>query len=46
MEGGPDGWRLTGVTSRLGGVVPVCGMGPSVYTDATRYQDWIYQTIG
>ncbi|QUH04077.1 serine protease [Saccharopolyspora erythraea] len=44
LEGGPGAWRLTGVTSRLGAAVPVCGAGPSVYTDATAYRDWIDQT--
>lgn len=41
LEGAPGDWRLTGVTSRLGSVVPVCGTAPSVYTDATAYKDWI-----
>jgi secreted trypsin-like serine protease len=46
LEGVPGDWRLTGVTSRLGSPVPVCGTAPSVYTDATAYSDWIHQTIG
>lgn len=46
LEGTPGDWRLTGVTSRLGSPVPVCGTAPSVYTDATAYSDWIHQTIG
>lgn len=29
---------------RLGAAVPVCGAGPSIYTDATAYRDWIEQT--
>ena len=45
LEGGPGNWRLTGVTSRLGSVAPVCGTAPSIYTDATKYKDWVYQTI-
>lgn len=46
LEGTPGDWKLTGVTSRLGSPVPVCGTAPSVYTDATAYQDWISATIG
>ena len=46
LEGEPGNWRLTGVTSRLGSVVPVCGTAPSIYTDATAHLDWIHQTIG
>ncbi|MFC7341936.1 S1 family peptidase [Saccharopolyspora griseoalba] len=45
LEGTPGDWRLTGVTSRLGSPVPVCGTAPSVYTDATAYADWISSTI-
>lgn len=45
MEGQPGEWRLTGITSRLGSPVPVCGTTPSVYTDATAYKDWISQQI-
>jgi secreted trypsin-like serine protease len=46
LEGQPGDWKLTGVTSRLGSVVPVCGTAPSIYTDATTYKDWINATIG
>ncbi|SFS54609.1 S1 family peptidase [Saccharopolyspora flava] len=46
LEGTPGDWKLTGVTSRLGSPVPVCGTAPSVYTDATAYADWISETIG
>ncbi|GAA2820656.1 serine protease [Saccharopolyspora taberi] len=46
LEGGPGNWRLTGVTSRLGSLVPVCGTAPSIYTDATAYRDWISQVAG
>lgn len=45
LEGTPGDWELTGVTSRLGSPVPVCGTAPSVYTDATAYKDWISSTI-
>ncbi|RRO15528.1 serine protease [Saccharopolyspora rhizosphaerae] len=45
LEGTPGDWKLTGVTSRLGSPVPVCGTAPSVYTDATAYADWISATI-
>lgn len=45
LEGTPGNWRLTGVTSRLGGLLPVCATAPSIYTDATAYHDWIQQTI-
>ncbi|MGP4019671.1 S1 family peptidase [Saccharopolyspora sp. 5N708] len=46
LEGEPGNWKLTGVTSRLGSLIPVCGTAPSVYTDATAYRDWIYATTG
>lgn len=46
LEGTPGDWRLTGITSRLGSVVPVCGTAPSVYTDATAYKAWISETAG
>jgi secreted trypsin-like serine protease len=46
LEGQPGDWKLTGVTSRLGSLVPVCGTAPSIYTDATAYKDWINATIG
>ena len=46
LEGAPGDWRLTGVTSRLGSVVPVCGTAPSIYTDATAYKDWIGEHTG
>lgn len=46
LEGQPGDWKLTGITSRLGSVVPVCGTAPSIYTDATAYKGWIEQTIG
>ncbi len=44
-KGTPGDWELVGVTSRLGAPVPVCGLAPSIYTDATAYQDWIRQTV-
>ncbi|GAA4856883.1 serine protease [Saccharopolyspora cebuensis] len=46
LEGTPGDWRLTGVTSRLGSLVPACGTAPSIYTDATAYADWIQQHTG
>lgn len=46
MIGTPGHWQLTGITSRLGSPVPVCGTAPSVYTDATAYVDWIKKTTG
>ncbi|MEV0085819.1 serine protease [Saccharopolyspora sp. NPDC050642] len=46
LEGQPGDWKLTGVTSRLGSLIPVCGTAPSIYTDATAYKDWIAATIG
>ncbi|WP_184728882.1 S1 family peptidase [Saccharopolyspora phatthalungensis] len=45
LEGEPGDWKLTGITSRLGSLVPICGMAPSVYTDATAYKAWIKSTI-
>jgi secreted trypsin-like serine protease len=48
-SGGPQivqdgtGWRLVGVTSRFGGESSVCGEGPSIYTSAAAYMDWIGQ---
>ncbi|PKW14375.1 S1 family peptidase [Saccharopolyspora spinosa] len=46
LEGQPGDWKLTGVTSRIGSLIPVCGTAPSIYTDATAYRDWIKATIG
>ncbi|QUH05776.1 serine protease [Saccharopolyspora erythraea] len=46
LEGTPGNWRLTGVTSRLGSLVPVCGTAPSIYTDATAYRGWINDVAG
>ncbi len=51
-SGGPqivgDGttWSLIGVTSRSGNGDSTCATGPSIYTDATAYADWIAQTTG
>lgn len=45
VEGAPGNWRLTGVTSRLGSIVPACGTAPSIYTDATSYKSWINQNV-
>lgn len=46
IKGTPGNWKLIGVTSRLGAPLPICGTAPSIYTDATAYQDWIEQTVG
>jgi secreted trypsin-like serine protease len=46
-SGGPeitrsgDAWQLVGVTSRSGADGSACGTGPSIYTNATAYVDWI-----
>ncbi|WP_216213410.1 S1 family peptidase [Amycolatopsis aidingensis] len=46
-SGGPQvvragsGWELIGVTSRSGNGDPVCATGPSIYTSAPAYADWI-----
>lgn len=51
-SGGPqivgDGssWQLIGVTSRSGNGDSTCATGPSIYTDATAYGDWIAQHTG
>lgn len=48
-SGGPqivnDGtaWRLVGVTSRSGADSSLCGSGPSIYTAAFAFRDWITQ---
>lgn len=50
-SGGPqivdvdDTWRLIGLTSRPGYEDPSCGKGPSIYTDAVAYADWISENI-
>lgn len=45
LEGEPGNWRLTGVTSRLGGIIPICATAPSIYTDATAHVDWINEHV-
>lgn len=51
-SGGPqivrvdDTWRLIGLTSRPGYDNSSCGKGPSIYTDAVSYAEWITQTMG
>jgi len=51
-SGGPqivgDGstWSLIGVTSRSGNGDSTCATGPSIYTNAVAYADWIAQTTG
>ncbi|ALG06604.1 S1 family peptidase [Kibdelosporangium phytohabitans] len=50
-SGGPQiakdgtGWRLVGVTSRAGDDSQSCGTGPSIYTSASAYVDWIDKQI-
>jgi secreted trypsin-like serine protease len=39
-------WQLTGVTSRLAGLVAYCGIAPSIYGDATAFRSFISTTIG
>jgi secreted trypsin-like serine protease len=34
-------WEVVGVTSRPGNGDPTCATGPSIYTSATAYSDWI-----
>ncbi|MGH3449710.1 MAG: S1 family peptidase [Haloechinothrix sp.] len=51
-SGGPqivrteDGWNLIGVTSRPGYEGPSCAKGPSIYTNAVAYTDWITDHTG
>ncbi|TCP56285.1 trypsin [Tamaricihabitans halophyticus] len=51
-SGGPqivqsgDGWTQIGVTSRTGNNDPTCATGPSIYTNAVAYTDWINETTG
>lgn len=51
-SGGPqivregEAWKLIGVTSRTGNGDPTCATGPSIYTNAVAYQDWINQNTG
>lgn len=50
-SGGPQivkdgtGWRLVGVTSRAGDESQSCGTGPSIYTSASAYVDWINSQV-
>jgi len=46
IVGGGGSWTLIGVTSRSGNGDSMCATGPSIYTDATAYADWIAQTTG
>lgn len=46
LAGATGGWSLIGVTSRSGNGDSTCATGPSIYTDATAYADWIGQTTG
>jgi hypothetical protein len=44
--GDGSAWQLIGVTSRSGNGDSTCATGPSIYTDATAYTDWIAQHTG
>jgi secreted trypsin-like serine protease len=50
-SGGPEivqvdnSWQLAGVTSRSGNDSSDCGTGPSIYTNASAYVDWISRQI-
>jgi secreted trypsin-like serine protease len=46
LVGDGSGWQLIGVTSRSGNGDSTCATGPSIYTDATAYADWIAQHTG
>ena len=46
IVGASGSWSLIGVTSRSGNGDSTCATGPSIYTDATSYLDWIGQTTG
>lgn len=46
IVGSEGSWSLIGVTSRSGNGDPTCATGPSIYTDATSYADWIAQHTG
>lgn len=46
LTGTTGSWSLIGVTSRSGNGDSTCATGPSIYTDATAYADWIAQTTG
>lgn len=39
-------FELIGVTSRTGNGDPTCATGPSIYTSAPAYSDWISQNVG
>ncbi len=51
-SGGPqiirhgEGWQLIGITSRPGYAEPTCAKGPSIYTNAVAYTDWITENTG
>ena len=46
LVGDGSSWQLIGVTSRSGNGDSTCATGPSIYTDATSYADWIAQHTG
>ncbi|HEY7594916.1 MAG TPA: serine protease [Actinophytocola sp.] len=46
IVGDAGAFQLIGVTSRSGNGDSTCATGPSIYTNATAYADWIAQTTG
>jgi secreted trypsin-like serine protease len=46
IVGDAGNFQLIGVTSRSGNGDSTCATGPSIYTNATAYADWIAQTTG
>jgi len=46
ITGSEGNWSLIGVTSRSGNGDSVCATGPSIYTNATAYTDWIAEKTG
>ncbi|AXB45772.1 S1 family peptidase [Amycolatopsis albispora] len=46
IVGSAGKYELIGVTSRTGNGDPTCATGPSIYTSAPAYSDWISQNVG
>ena len=46
IVGDAGNFQLIGVTSRSGNGDSTCATGPSIYTNAVAYADWIAQTTG
>jgi secreted trypsin-like serine protease len=46
IVGSEGNWQLIGVTSRSGNGDSTCATGPSIYTNAVSYTDWIAQNTG